>query len=362
MAYLPVTCTGRAPACDYRHVRAHACRSSSKPGMRTCHVDPSSPPSPPCPSRSPPRYSGPAAHRRHHRRRTARPRADREGDRRTARRQARPRPGPRPRARSPPSSSSTRSPAARSRPTAAPPPRSRRPPPTPRRSPTRSSRSRPPPARPPPPPRSRSRRSPTSSRARWSPATPRRSGRWPSPPTWSPSTASPRRPPTNAHNVEFTRALKVWQDTGQTGEGVRIGVIDTGLDYTHADFGGPGTVEAYEAGVRRGRLRPRSSEGLYDPAKFIGGYDFAGALYSASDDIEGASPVPTPDENPIDATYLSDNSGHGTHVVRHRGRLRRPARRHDVRRRLQRPDRRLRLARRPRHRTGRGDLRAQGVR
>ena len=32
-----------------------------------------------------------------------------------------------------------------------------------------------------------------------------------------------------------------------TGDGVKIAVIDTGIDYTHANFGGPGTVAAYEA-------------------------------------------------------------------------------------------------------------------
>ena len=40
----------------------------------------------------------------------------------------------------------------------------------------------------------------------------------------------------------------------QTGQGVRVGIIDTGIDYTHADFGGPGT----RRGIRP-RPRPRNT-------------------------------------------------------------------------------------------------------
>jgi subtilisin family serine protease len=68
--------------------------------------------------------------------------------------------------------------------------------------------------------------------------------------------------PTNASADQLGRAVQAWQQTGRLGTGIRIGVIDTGIDYTHADLGGPGTSAAYDAidpvrAARPGSRRPR---------------------------------------------------------------------------------------------------------
>ena len=122
--------------------------------------------------------------------------------------------------------------------------------------------------------------------------------------------------PANKGTDAFTRALDAWTATGQTGAGVTIGVIDTGVDYTHTDFGGPGTAEAFAAAYGTDGTGP-IPDGVVDPGKYLGGYDFAGPDYDAdpASTTPGATTTPTPDANPIDAPDSGPNGGHGTHVA-----------------------------------------------
>ena len=53
--------------------------------------------------------------------------------------------------------------------------------------------------------------------------------------------------PTNVRSIPYIGAPAVWQSLGVHGEHVKVAIIDTGIDYTHANFGGP---------AREGRYRP----------------------------------------------------------------------------------------------------------
>jgi subtilisin family serine protease len=95
---------------------------------------------------------------------------------------------------------------------------------------------------------------------------------------------------------------KALQDLGVTGAGVKIAVLDSGIDYTHRNLGGSGLVSDFNAAAAAAATT--APAGLFPTAKVIGGYDFVGENWPNS--------ALAPDPNPIDA---GSGSSHGTHVA-----------------------------------------------
>lgn len=103
------------------------------------------------------------------------------------------------------------------------------------------------------------------------------------------------------------------QGLGVTGKGVRVAVIDSGIDYTHASLGGEGTAAAYARAWGTSATDPRNTttDGLFPTAKVIGGFDFVGEAWTGA---TGGPPL-APDPDPIAAPDQSTFGGHGTHVA-----------------------------------------------
>lgn len=116
--------------------------------------------------------------------------------------------------------------------------------------------------------------------------------------------------PTNRGSVIDTGSLESWTALDKTGEGIKIAVLDTGVDYTHSGFGGPGTLEAY-AQAQASEVLPDAQTGLRDADKFVGGWDLVGDDYNANPSAPDYQPVPKPDPNPLDC----QSAGHGSHVA-----------------------------------------------
>jgi subtilisin family serine protease len=89
------------------------------------------------------------------------------------------------------------------------------------------------------------------------------------------------------------------QRSGFTGAGVRVAMLDSGIDYTHYNLGGSGNVADYAAAVAVASGTPPAN--LFPTSKVIGGFDFTG-------DNWPNGPL-APDPNPIDIF------GHGTHTA-----------------------------------------------
>jgi subtilisin family serine protease len=104
-------------------------------------------------------------------------------------------------------------------------------------------------------------------------------------------------------SMPFIGATDVNDDLNVKGRRMRVAVVDDGIDYTHANYRGPGTVEAYESND------PTFIEpGTFPTSKVVGGYDFVGDGYDVLDEDTG-NDIPRPDADPID-----DGGGHGSHT------------------------------------------------
>ena len=89
-----------------------------------------------------------------------------------------------------------------------------------------------------------------------------------------------------ARALALTRVDIAQNSLGLTGAGVRVGIIDTGVDFDHPAFGGNGT----------------NGSTAFPTARVVAGWDFVGDAFNGSN-------TPVPDANPDDC------NGHGTHVA-----------------------------------------------
>lgn len=103
-----------------------------------------------------------------------------------------------------------------------------------------------------------------------------------------------------SETVPYIGATTV-QNLGYTGAGVSVGVIDSGIDYLHANLGGSGDPNEYASNDPT-LIEP----GTFPTPKVVGGYDFVGSEWGGSGD-----PL-MPDPDPLDD---GPEAGHGTHVA-----------------------------------------------
>ena len=109
------------------------------------------------------------------------------------------------------------------------------------------------------------------------------------------------------------------QKLGYKGQGVDVAILDSGLDYTHAAFGGPGTLDAFKAAYGTSTDDPKNTtlDGLFPTARVKGGYDFVGEAWpdGTGDEAPDPDPIDSPDSGTTLGVDMGTDGGHGTHVA-----------------------------------------------
>jgi len=120
--------------------------------------------------------------------------------------------------------------------------------------------------------------------------------------------------PAATYEIELDRSVpfifggRTNADLGADGTGTTVAIIDSGIDYTHAAFGGSGEASDWVSNNRT-IVEP----GTFPTAKVIGGTDLVGEFYDArgfdEEERSNCTAVPKPDPDPL------DHNGHGSHVA-----------------------------------------------
>jgi minor extracellular serine protease Vpr len=105
----------------------------------------------------------------------------------------------------------------------------------------------------------------------------------------------PLESPELATALAMTGADVAQSELGLTGHGIRVAVMDSGIDYDHADLGGDGIQ--------------RSNSPVFPTPRVVAGWDFVGDDFDANPNNPTFNPFPDPDPFPDDC------DGHGTHVA-----------------------------------------------